>query len=131
MKEFYRGDVIYVDLGQHPKSSVQSGIRPCIVVSNDKNNRYAKVLSICPCTCKIKDIPVHVRLLPGDVKGYFEKESDFLAEQIVTVDKSRVISKVGHIPNDSKVMRAIDNAIRLQLGLSTGNREVEVNATES
>ena len=122
MKDFYRGDVIYVDLGQHPKSSVQSGIRPCIVVSNDKNNHYANVLSVCPCSCKLKDIPVHVRLQPKDVNGYFEKESDFLAEQIVTVDRRKVISKAGRIPKDSRAMQAIDNAIRLQLGLSSENK---------
>lgn len=38
MKNIKRGDIIYVDLGQHPKSSVQSGVRPCIVVSNNRNN---------------------------------------------------------------------------------------------
>ena len=39
MKQIIRGDVIYVDLGQHPKTSIQSGVRPCVVVSNNKNNK--------------------------------------------------------------------------------------------
>ena len=34
MRQIMRGDVIYVDLGQHPNSSIQSGIRPCVVISN-------------------------------------------------------------------------------------------------
>ena len=49
MKQIIRGDVIYIDLGQYPKSSVQSGVRPCVVVSNNANNKYAKVLCVCPC----------------------------------------------------------------------------------
>ena len=40
MRQIMRGDVIYVDLGQHPHSSIQSGIRPCVVISNNQNNKY-------------------------------------------------------------------------------------------
>ena len=53
MKQIIRGDVIYVDLGQHPKTSIQSGVRPCVVVSNNKNNKYSNTLSVCPCTSRI------------------------------------------------------------------------------
>ena len=120
MKQIVRGDVIYVDLGQHPKSSVQSGMRPCVVVSNNRNNQYAKVLSECPCTARVskKYVPTHVRIEPEEVKGYFEKTSVLLAEQIVTVDKRKVISKTGHIPEDSELMEKIDAAVRLQLGFT-------------
>lgn len=119
MKQIVRGDVVYVDLGQHSRSSVQSGMRPCVVVSNNKNNQYAKVLSVCPCTTRIskKYVPTHVQIEPQDVQGYFEKTSILLAEQIATVDKRKVISKVGHIPEGSEVMLRIDAAVQLQLGL--------------
>lgn len=120
MKQIIRGDVIYADLGQHPKSSVQSGVRPCVVVSNDTNNKYAKVLSVCPCTGNISKnyIPTHIVIEPKDVRGYFEKTSLLLAEQITVVSKHKVISKVGHIPDNSEVMDRIDNAIARQLGLN-------------
>ena len=118
MKQIIRGDVIYIDLGQHPKSSVQSGVRPCVVVSNNTNNKYAKVLCVCPCTGNISKnyIPTHVVIEPEDVKGYFEKTSLLLAEQITVVSKNKVISKVGHIPEGSDVMEQINNAIARQLG---------------
>lgn len=119
MRQIVRGDVIYVDLGQHPNSSVQSGMRPCVVVSNNKNNQYAKVLSVCPCSARIskKFVPTHVQIKPEDVRGYFEKTSILLAEQIATVDKRKVISKAGHILEDSEAMMKIDAAVQLQLGL--------------
>ena len=53
MKQIIRGDVIYVDLGQHPKTSIQSGVRPCVVVSNNKNNKFSKNINICPCTSRV------------------------------------------------------------------------------
>lgn len=121
MKQIIRGDVIYIDLGQHPKSSIQSGVRPCVVVSNDTNNKYAKVLCVCPCTSNISKnyIPTQVVIEPKDVKGYFEKTSLLLAEQITVVSKNKVISKVGHIPEDSDVMEQINNAIARQLGFES------------
>lgn len=117
MKEIKRGAVIYVDLGIHPKSSVQSGIRPCVVVSNNKNNRCAKVLSVCPCTTKIgkKKIPTHIELSRESVKGRFEKDSIILIEQITTVDKGKIISVMGYVSTESDVMNQVDKAIRLQL----------------
>lgn len=120
MKQIVRGDVIYVDLGQHPKISVQSGMRLCVLVSNNRNNQYAKVLSVCPCTARASEkyVPTHARIEPEEVKGYFEKTSVLLAEQIVTVDKRKAISKTGHIPEDSKVMEKIGAAVRLQLGFA-------------
>ncbi len=117
MKNIKRGDIIYVDLGQHPKSSVQSGVRPCIVVSNNKNNWFANVLNVLPFSAQLKDNPVHVRIRPNDVNGYCEKESDCLTEQIVTIDKSKVIIKAGHIPKDTEVMKSINKAICVQLDL--------------
>ena len=115
MKDIKRGDILYIDLGNHVNSSVQSGMRPCIVVSNNVNNRYSTTLCVCPFSGKIKENPVHVKMKPSDVKGYFLKESDCLAEQITTVDKRQIVSKVGHIPEDSEIMRKINKAICMQL----------------
>ena len=121
MKDIKRGDILYIDLGQHANSSVQSGMRPCIVMSNNVNNRYSTTLCVCPFSGKIKENPVHVKVKPSDVKGYFLKDSDCLAEQITTVDKKQIVSKVGHIPEDSEVMRAINKAVFIQLEI--GNIE--------
>ena len=118
MEKFKRGDIVYVDLGQHPNSSIQSGIRPCLVVSNNINNKYSPNLCVCPFSGKLKNNPVHVRVKPRDVDGYFMKESDCLVEQIVTIDKKKVMSKIGNIPDDSAVMREINKALSLQLGIN-------------
>lgn len=125
MKDIKRGDILYIDLGHHANSSVQSGLRPCIVMSNNVNNKYSTTLCVCPFSGKIKENPVHVKVKPSDVKGYFLKDSDCLAEQITTVDKRQIVSKVGHIPEDSEVMRAINKALCMQLEICDFERRGE------
>lgn len=119
MKQLVRGDVVYVDLGQHVHSSVQSGMRPCLVISSYPSSTVANV---CPFTAKLdkKHIPVHVKINPADVKGYLEKTSLLLVEQITTIDKRKIISKVGHIPVESEIMTQVDAAITRQLCLPGG-----------
>ena len=38
-----RGDILWADLGMFPTTSVQGGVRPVIVVSNNKANTYSSV----------------------------------------------------------------------------------------
>lgn len=47
-----RGDNIIADLGQH-ETSIQSGIRPCVVMSNDMANKHSLVITVVPLTSKI------------------------------------------------------------------------------
>lgn len=119
MKEIMRGDIVYVNLGQHPKSSVQSGVRPCIVVSNDRNNKCSTVVNVCPFSSKQdkRFIPVHVQVVPGDVDGFLETVSVCMPEQIVTVDKNKIISKTGHVDSSSEIMKQLEKAIMRQFGI--------------
>ena len=109
MRQIMRGDVIYVDLGQHPHSSIQSGIRPCVVISNNQNNKYSKIISVCPCTGRVtkKKVITHILVTTKDV----------LIEQITVVEKKQIISKVGHIPRNSEVMKKVNCLIKKQLGV--------------
>lgn len=43
-----RGDILRVDLGVHPGCSIQSGIRPVVVVSNNKANDSSTVITVIP-----------------------------------------------------------------------------------
>lgn len=116
MKALNRGDLIYVDLGNHAYSCIQSGIRPCLVLAAYPNSMVA---SVCPLTTKLgkKYILVHVNVNPEDVNGFLEKPSLLLMEQITTIDRRRIISKTGHIPKESEVMVKVDQAIKKQFGV--------------
>lgn len=77
-----RGDIIYVNLGQKVNNSVQSGVRPCVVISNNVSNNKSDILNIYPFTTKLKKNPVHEVIKPGDVKGYFQADSETVKKRL-------------------------------------------------
>ena len=117
MKDIRRGDILYIELKQYQKCKVMSGMRPCIVISNNMNNSSAPVINVIPLSKKEKASPVHVAITPEDVKGRLRDTSHCLAEQVLTVDKAWCESKIGHIPAGSPKMAEIDAAIRRQLAV--------------
>ena len=48
-----RGDVYYVDFGHNIESCKQSGIRPAVIVSNNRANVYSPVITVVPLTSRI------------------------------------------------------------------------------
>ena len=59
-----------------------------------------------------------MQIKPQDVSGYHLKSiSDVLPEDIQTIPKSAVRGRLRYIDVDSKIMKEIDKALILQLGL--------------
>ena len=93
------GDVIYVDVGNEAKGSEQKGNRPAIIVQNDTGNRYSPTTIVAFITSQEKRyLPTHVIVKPW--QSGLNEVSTIMLEQIKTIDKSRIISKVGHIETD-------------------------------
>lgn len=113
-----RCDVWYADLGEHPQTSVQEGIRPVLIVSNNTNNRYANTVTVVPLTSKRKSVhlPVHVWIDKNAVQNDvpLQKSSMVLVEQITTIPKAMLHEKVGHL-NNEEIVKQIDEAILCQL----------------
>ena len=110
-----RGDIIWVDLGQHPGRHIQSGRRPCLIVNTNKSN--AKVYTVMPGTCQMeKDgFPVHVTIEPNEVQGSLSRTTIFMAEQLVTVDENQVMLMAGYLKKESDAMRRINEVLMRQL----------------
>ena len=110
-----RGDIIWVDLGQHPGRHIQSGRRPCLIVNTNKSN--AKVYTVMPGTCQMeKDgFPVHVTIEPNEVQGSLSKTTIFMAEQLVTVDENQVMLMAGYLKKESDAMLRINEVLMRQL----------------
>ncbi|MBN1663570.1 MAG: type II toxin-antitoxin system PemK/MazF family toxin [Deltaproteobacteria bacterium] len=92
-----------------------SKTRPVVVVSNDQNNIYAGTVSILPVTSKNteKIYPFEMYLPKGTAN--LPKNSKVKADQIRTIDKSRLVQFVGEL--DEKEMMQIDKAISIHLAL--------------
>lgn len=111
MKKIENGDLVYVDLGQHSRSCVQSGVRPCLVIGS----YYASdALNVLPLTKHItkKYNPMHIRLNRDDVKGYLANDSLILVEQITTVDRRTVMGKLGRVSGQCSIMEQVRDILQ-------------------
>ena len=115
-----RGDIWFADLGSHPDSSVQGGIRPVIILSNDMGNAHADTVNVLPMTKHLKkpELPCHTQLDPHSVTGGSQllAPSMVLAEQLTTISKYALRTYAGHI-SDDEAMNRIENAVLSQFAL--------------
>lgn len=59
-----RGDIYYVDFGEKAGSE-QGGVRPALVVSNNKANKHSPVVTVIPLSARVwkkKYLPTHVQI---------------------------------------------------------------------
>lgn len=113
-----RGDIYYIDFGENIYTCKQSGIRPAVVVSNNKANEHSPVITVVPLTSKVnkkKFLPTHV-YIPFDLRHGLSYESVALAEQVETIDKDCILEKMGVIAN-IEIMEKITKAIQVQIGV--------------
>ena len=105
-----RGDVYYADLSP-VVGSEQGGVRPVVVVQNDKGNRYSKTIIVAPISKKMSKppIPTHV-IFSDDSLSYV---SMILCEQLRTIDKKRLGQWICTL--DEKTLEKINRAIRVSL----------------
>lgn len=94
-----RLDILEVDL-QGALGSEQTNKRPCVVVSNELCNKHSPTIIIMPLTTKDskRNIPTHTLVKKTDAVG-LRYDSTFLGEQPRTIDRKRIIRKVGRITN--------------------------------
>jgi len=87
--------------------------RPVLVVSNHVNNAHAGTVTVLPITSKKTDrtYPFEVYLPLGT--GNLPKNSKAKADQIRTLDRSRIIKRIGRL--EKKIMTQVDVAMRLHL----------------
>ena len=110
-----RGDMFYADLSP-VVGSEQGGIRPVLIIQNDLGNKYSPTViaaAITSQTNKTK-LPTHIEL--GENTSGLKSNSVVLAEQIRTIDKSRLKEKIGHI-NDTQIINQLNNALGVSFGL--------------
>jgi len=108
-----RGDIFYADLSP-VVGSEQSGIRPIVIIQNDIGNKYSQTVIAVAITSKVKNkMPTHIEI-EGSKYG-LDKNSVILAEQIRTLDKSRLKNKVGKL--DKITLGKVKKAIEISCGL--------------
>lgn len=108
------GDIYMTQLDEQPKGHIQAGMRPVIVISNDMANKYSSVITIIPVTSRIKKkkLPTHVYMKDCGLT----RPSIALAEQIMSINKSRLRRRMGSIKR-TEYEKKLKKAIEIQLKL--------------
>lgn len=97
MVETYRFDVFLVSLDPSQGSEIKK-TRPCVVISPDEMNQHIKTLIVAPMTSKVRSYPTRVLVM------FDGREGNIVLDQIRTIDKSRLIKKLGTLDTKTASM---------------------------
>ena len=113
--EVRRGDIFIADLNP-VVGSEQGGVRPVVIVQNDRGNRFSPTVICAAMTSRLSknDLPTHVWVAAKD--SGLRSDSLVLCEQIRTLEKRRLQARVGRV--DELVIRRVEAALRAALGLN-------------
>ena len=97
-----RFEVYHVNLDPTRGKEIQK-TRPCLVISPDEMNRHISTVIIAPMTTKGRKYPSRVSC---EFRG---KQGQIILDQIQTVNKSRLIRKLGelHIETQRRVLAVL------------------------
>lgn len=113
--EITRGDIFIADLNP-VQGSEQGGVRPVLIVQNDRGNRFSPTVICAAMTSRVgkNDLPTHVWISARD--SGLQSDSLVLCEQIRTIEKRRLRAKAGHIEN--MAMARVNGALLCALGMA-------------
>ena len=95
------GDVVFVDFTDNSRDSEQSGIRPAIIIQNDKGNEHSPTTIVASITSQEKRyLPTHVVVKP--YQSGLNKVSTILMEQVRTIDKRAISYRPIHTKSKLK-----------------------------
>jgi mRNA interferase MazF len=90
-----RFEVYLVRLDPTLGSEIQK-TRPCAIVSPDEMNRHIQTVIVAPMTTKGRKYPTRVECEFGGKRG------QVVSDQIRTVDKTRLVKKLGELDDETQ-----------------------------
>lgn len=112
--EITRGDIFIADLNP-VQGSEQGGVRPVVIVQNDRGNRFSPTVICAAMTSQMAkhDLPTHVWIAARD--SGLKSDSLVLCEQVRTIEKRRLRSRAGHI--GGLALKRVNEALRAAMEL--------------
>ena len=88
--------------------------RPAVVIQNNVSNRYSPITIVAAISSQFGD-PPHPREIPIPPKSGLTKPWAVILNQIRSVDRKRLVKRLGAV--DAATMRRVDEALLISLGL--------------
>ena len=113
-RKIKRGEIYVYDFGSNP-GSIQSGLRPVLVLQGNEFNDHSPTTIVAPITSVIKKnyLPSHVFLGP---EYGLKKPSMAMLEQLKTINQSQLGKYIG-IVDDERTQKQIWKAFKKTLGM--------------
>lgn len=89
-----RFDIFLVNLDPTKGHEIKK-TRPCLVISPDEMNHYIGTFIVAPLTTKGRSYPTRIPITFQRKKGHI------VLDQLRTIDKSRLVKKLGRISKDT------------------------------
>lgn len=89
--EINRFDVYLITLDPTQGHEIRK-TRPCTVISPDEMNRHIETVIVAPMTTKGRSYPTRINC------SFQGKHGQVVLDQIRTVDKSRLVKRLGKLP---------------------------------
>ncbi len=90
-----RFDVYLINLDPTIGSEIQK-TRPCVIISPDEMNRHIHTVIIAPMTTAGREYPTRIKC------EFKEKKGQVVVDQIRTIDKKRLIKKLGSLDSETQ-----------------------------
>jgi mRNA interferase MazF len=109
-----RGEIYLVALDPASGSEIRK-TRPAVIVQNDIANASSPVTIVAAITSRVTEsfYPTEVPIKPGE--SGLMVDSLVLCNQLRTIDKGRILKRMGRLHPDK--LNAVDRALKFSLGL--------------
>ncbi len=109
-----RGEVYLVSFDPTVGVEIQK-TRPALVIQNDLANRHSAITIVAAITSQFDEPLYPTEVLISPPEGGLETKSVALLNQIRSIDKQRLVRRLGSLR--SETINRVDHAILISLGL--------------
>jgi mRNA interferase MazF len=109
-----RGEVYLVDFDPTRGAEIKK-TRPALIIQNDVSNRHSPITIVAAITSKFDQKLYPTEVLVKAAEGGLSTDSVALLNQIRSIDKKRLIKRLGALK--SKTMLQVEDALRISLEL--------------
>lgn len=112
-----RGDIYLVNFNPTVGSEIQK-TRPALILQNDIANRHSPITIVAAITSQYNGRLYPTEVLVKNHESGLDEDSVVLLNQIRSIDKERLIKRLGSV--DTETMGKANRALEISLGLVDG-----------